>query len=492
MASISKRLYRVHSSVGIVFGLLMYVVCLTGTVAVLIPDMTEWEMPQARVEHSDTIAVDPLVRQIAAEDGDFDAKLVFAELPHDDLPALRLWRPTRPYRSTVDVLPGQDQPIRWTPGWGEFHRRLHTNLHIPGPLGRWMIGFIGVAMLLTLVTGIVSDRGWRSDRMTVRPEKSTRILMADFHKRIGLWALPFSATISLSGALLGLFQIVLAVAAIAAFQGDTESALAAVVGEQTQRAEVRAEMVDIDPLIEDARERLPGPPTFIGLHYYGDENARIAISTRSDTSIADFSEVQYSLTDGHFIRETWSLDQSAGSVAIRGLFDLHYGSFGGISLRVIYFALGSSMSAMAGLGLSLWLRRLALKRKKSGGKTPWLQRFNTGVVAGMPLATAVSFAAVPLVGPHPSAMVLHMGIYFASLILATLFALHAPVRNVAPRMWTATGGLLLGGLVIDAVQQGGALPGQFAASAVLPAIYAFAAGLGVIIIVVARRAHTRG
>ncbi|MCQ9372279.1 PepSY domain-containing protein, partial [Corynebacterium sp. 35RC1] len=83
---------------------------------------------------------------------------------------------------------------------GQTLRMLHVFLFF-GP--RWIVGFLGVAMLVLIATGIVIHRKILAELFTQRWGRSLRVVTSDLHKSAGIWGLGFHILIAGTGAWLG-------------------------------------------------------------------------------------------------------------------------------------------------------------------------------------------------------------------------------------------------------------------------------------------------
>ena len=81
--------------------------------------------------------------------------------------------------------------------------------------GGILVGLIGVALLSSLISGILAHPRIFRDAFHLRLGGSKRLQEADFHNRLGVWALPFHIIISLTGAFLGLTTIIVGVLGMA-------------------------------------------------------------------------------------------------------------------------------------------------------------------------------------------------------------------------------------------------------------------------------------
>ncbi len=104
--------------------------------------------------------------------------------------------------------------------WSDFLLHLHVNLHLPRSWGGFLVGLTGVALLSSLVSGVLAHPRVVRDAFHLRLGGSRRLAEADWHNRLGVWALPFHATLALTGALLGLSTLIVAALALLLYRGD--------------------------------------------------------------------------------------------------------------------------------------------------------------------------------------------------------------------------------------------------------------------------------
>ena len=140
--------------------------------------------------------------------------------------------------SEPDLLylsPQTYEPIPASPSeLGHLLTHLHTDLYLPQPFGRYLVGFAGMAMLLAIIAGIVIHIKWRKEFVMLRPKRSWRLLLTDQHKLLGLWSLPFTFILAFTGTILGLLGLISPILALAAFNGDVEKATVAVLGPESR------------------------------------------------------------------------------------------------------------------------------------------------------------------------------------------------------------------------------------------------------------------
>jgi hypothetical protein len=128
--------------------------------------------------------------------------------------------------------------------------------------------------------------------------------------------------------------------------------------------------------------------------------------------------------------------QDGWSAVTSTLFALHFGSFGGTTIRWAYFLMGLAGAMLFYTGNLLWVE--SRRKERKGGavtqtrSTRILGALTVGVPLGCVAGTAVTLAAAKLVGSGASHG-LHSAIYYAVFVVMTGWALmrapRGPARN---------------------------------------------------------------
>ena len=224
-----------HSALGLAFAALIYVVCLSGTLAVFAYEFQRWEQPDGPTVRGsvspETVAA-ALAAGYAQALADNSAHDMFILAPA--LTGSRLIVSYHDHQTGVEGSWLADAEgrlvMRAKAPWTEFLTHLHINLHLPRTWGMFIVGLTGVALLSSLVSGLLSHPRIFKDAFALRWGGSKRLQEADLHNRLGVWGLPFHIAVSLTGALLGLATLIVGVLALAAYEGDSEKAFATLLG----------------------------------------------------------------------------------------------------------------------------------------------------------------------------------------------------------------------------------------------------------------------
>jgi uncharacterized iron-regulated membrane protein len=91
-------------------------------------------------------------------------------------------------------------------GWGDFVRQLHVRFLYGSFWGRYIVGFFGITLLFSTISGLVIFRRFNAGswKPKLRLQRGARIATADLHKLVGLGSVAFNIVFGLSGAVLGL------------------------------------------------------------------------------------------------------------------------------------------------------------------------------------------------------------------------------------------------------------------------------------------------
>ncbi|MEM6806099.1 MAG: PepSY-associated TM helix domain-containing protein, partial [Bacteroidota bacterium] len=259
--------------------------------------------------------------------------------------------------------------------FAHYIRHLHVRL-FNGLLGRWWVGFAGLALLISTVTGMIIYGGFMKRQFfgAIR-NKNLRVKSADYHKVIGMTTLLFNLMIAITGTWLGiqfLIQPILQVKSPKQFK-RTEKPIS--------KEEDIAYKVDYIQAFEASRELFPDlDPRYIA---YSKDGSRTLTIRGNVPKAAYQNNINYVVLDKEDYRELGRYDirgKSLGDKAYYAQEGLHYGDFGGIWVKLIYSFFGLTSGVLSILGFVLYLERTKSKQKKkvnykTTGKKVWIWTF---------------------------------------------------------------------------------------------------------------------
>lgn len=393
-----KRFYDLHSWSGVIFGLFIYVVAVSGCFALFYHEILAWEDPAKRIE---------LDEQSMNMDGIF-TDWIESHSMDKEVDRLRISYPSYflPYYVTVMRTRDQDghfevHGVRWDPQTGrilptrgdglsfwilDFHRALMWPEALGGFTGGLaVVGLAGAILLLSIASGLVTHRKFLKKFFTLRFGRSEILKWKDSHKILGLWGLPFYAMMAFTGLFLGTVTLIGSFAAILTFGGD-EDALAERLPQEAVvvAAGVPATMLSIDKIGQMTDPDTGAPVTRFLAQAWGDANAELTVSFAVEEGLGRSNMMKIHGVTGERI-DDGQIDQPSMSLQVKdAITTLHFATYGGVALKFLYLALGIALAVMTVLGLVLWL-----KKQRHSGR---LQAVVMGTCLGLPLAYGVIFA----------------------------------------------------------------------------------------------------
>jgi len=404
-----------HGILGLAFAAVIYLVCLSGTLAVFARDLEHWEQPRAPSVAA--IGAEQLDRAIAAARRTTPVgTTLYVTLPTLAEPgaALVAYGPKLEREWAVDA---NGALVRKATPFTDFLLALHIALHLPRTWGEFLVGLAGVALLSSLVSGILAHPRIFKDAFHLRLGGSRRLQEADLHNRLGIWALPFHVVIALTGALLGLSTLIVGVLAMLLYRGDTAKVYAMFVEPPPPVNAEAMPLPSLARLLAEAQQRAPGAELHqLTIERAGRADARVTItSTRlrllvpQDTTIFDAS--------GRVVKDQHPRDLVAGTKILGGVGQLHFGWYGGSPVRLAYGMLGVALCVLTSSGVTIWLAR----RRDKGRAVPLWERLWAGVAWGQPLA--LMLAAVTGIALRGAGAVLWVWLVASLLLVAGAAAL---------------------------------------------------------------------
>jgi len=353
-----KTWFRIHSFTGVITGLMLFVICWSGTFAVLSHELDWLVTPEARIDARAGRAVGYGEIIAAVERLYPEARISRVEAPLYARSALQI----------VADLPGQDSVRIYVDpysghvqgAWSYFNvqrffRSLHMNLFIPY-FGDYFVVLFALTMIVSLVAALYFyQRWWR--RFFVFGS-NPRAFWSEIHKLAGLWSLWFLLVISVTGGWY-LFEM------LRADVGDGKLVYAAAgdFGAQSIPApssDASLQLLPLDTLVERARavrpdlrvESIGFDFSHAGTVYFDGQAGHLLVRDRANQLHLDArsGEVLYEQrADAYPLYWRWSDTADP----------LHFGDFGGLTSKLVWFVFGLLLSLLIYTGTLLHARRLA-------------------------------------------------------------------------------------------------------------------------------------
>jgi uncharacterized iron-regulated membrane protein len=424
-----------HSWAGLFPGWLLYAVFLTGSLTYYRQEIGQWMRPELSGAVADPRAAIHAIDRLRQAGP--DARLWRIDLPTARNPVTEiLWKSEQGgFRSEqLDPRTGQQLRGRETMG-GDFLFYFHFDLNAPGRIGRWLVCFAAIAMLVAIISGIVTHRRIFADFFTFRPRKGQRSWL-DTHNVAGVIALPFYLMISFTG-LVTLTTMFMPWAIQRAYSGDMAAYVRDLMGQGAVVAAVPSagtpvlSGVVVDHVVQSAEQMWHGGRAGrILVDNPSSKSATVTVERRDSDSISyDLPWLRFS-AEGRLIARH---DGDGPAVTTQGwLYGLHLARFSGAGLRFLFFLSGLLGTAMIATGLILWVVK---RRPKSLAPTRPMaaERANVAVIAGLPIAIAALLLANRLLPVNLSG---RMGWEASAFFLSWVAALVNALMMAPARAWT--------------------------------------------------------
>jgi uncharacterized iron-regulated membrane protein len=458
----TKAMVAVHGWSGILLGLLLYAVVLTGTAAVFADEIGAWSAGHVTSRSSFEKPIDATVRRLAAktpakylegvnlfEIGDHRLGAFFHR---DEVDAKGM--PVE--RGIYYQLDGDGRIARTVHGTGDdvfgprnddalssFLVDTHVRLHVPNPWGLLLTGILGLAMLVAAISGLLIHRHLFKDIFTLRTRANPVLGDRDRHSVAGTWSLPFAFILAFTGSFFSFFGTIgVPVVAMAAFSGNVQALSDAVFGNPGAPDPRPAAIGDLDWIMADSVRRAGAAPTFVAIENFGRADAKITSYHNPGAGDIEPVSLLYDGATAAFVHAKPAVGTrpSVGGTLTGIMGPLHFGNFAGLLSKAIWLGLGFAMCYVTFTGMRLWV----VRRKDDTRSFAWLERTLTVVGFGMPFGLVISAAAFLVTMPLGSAVYWTTAAFLIASGLAIMMGIFMP-SNAALSMATkgATGVAML-------------------------------------------------
>ena len=453
-AATIRTFQTVHTWTGLIAGFALFVAFYAGALTVFHDDIALWQNPPWRSARDARVPVDTLIGQLLAQHPETrdDFGIV---LPSDDAhAAYAYWQGKDGARFASASEMARPNDTAGAGDLADFIYALHDSLGLP-VVGLYLMGIVSVLYGLALVSGLLIHLPQLvSDLFAMRVGHNMKRLWQDAHNAIGVLSLPFHIIFAVTGSILCLFTITLAALNVIAFDGKLLGSFAQAVATApvTIASGVPATMRTTEQLIERARTAALATgvtsfrPDYLHYTHYGDRNAVVEVRGLSQHTLGTYGTVALAGKDGRWLATHVGTQHSINGISNSAMYALHFGSYGGRTVRWLYFLLGLAGAFLFYSGNLLWIESRRKRRHvEQPRRTRVMARVTIGVCVGTCLAISGAFAATLLAahGGFNPAIAQPTACY--GLFLASCFyAFSRPIPRAAIELLTTTAALTLG------------------------------------------------
>jgi uncharacterized iron-regulated membrane protein len=360
-----RRLFFLHSWLGLLAGLGLILIGLTGSVlvfkdeldGVLFPKMVKAD-PAGRERLPFDVLLASAKKAVPGHEvmwWDKAREPDRADFVYVVVHGTEIWKGITMNPYTGELLAGPMEREDTITGWA---LSLHYSF-LADHVGEFIAGLCGAMLFFLGITGVWMYRGFWKTLFLLRWGRSARIFFSDFHKMVGITSVAFNLVLGFTGGWWNLRHIIGHM-----FEEEAPE------GAQPQfiTKSHYADTLSIDALVKKAQEAipgftassvsLPGAPE-LGITIYGQAGNGVLTSPYG-------SSVMFDQQTGE-LKEAKDLRQGNVWAKIEDTFrPLHFGNFGGIPVKILWCIGGLTPGILAVTGFIMWWKRRNPTRKKKG------------------------------------------------------------------------------------------------------------------------------
>ena len=336
----------------------MIIICATGTVATVSRELDWLVNPMLRVEQQNLpIAWAQMERKFRSAYPHGDLRYIEAPI-YGNFAAIGLMYNNEKIMRRVFFNPYSGAVIGdlpWYASVQRFMRDLHRFLLMPFNVALYFVSAFGFLLLVSLASGLIVYRKWWRGFFRLRLSKGKRILYGDYHRLMGVWSIWFLIVIGGTGAWYFVERA----------GNDLNRAFVFSSGKIDAEASyaVPSKVIDLSRALELARSEIPDLE--VKLVIFPNSGNGPVTPFRIEGQVGTLlvrhraNQVLVNPLNGRVI-EVWDSRTSPLSKRLFETADpLHFGDFGGLASKLVYFFFGLLTVAMSITGLWMWRRRNA-------------------------------------------------------------------------------------------------------------------------------------
>ncbi len=354
-----KDYFAIHSWIGVQLSIIFFIVCFSGTVAVFSHELDWVFNPEMRASPQKELASKNEI-----------LKLLKTDFPNQHI---TFWEKSREdYLADIIHLENEKGAILYVfanPYTGKiqgsssgtiqrFFRDLHYNLFIPTDIGNYMVLIFGFLLLGSLLSGLKFINNKRKHSLNIGKKNNALAYTKNLHKTFALWSIPFIMLFSISA--IWYFTERANLFSIADFIDDKEIEN---ISMSTTDVENFSYSLDYDDAIEITKREISNF-TF-GSFVISDDYKTIEVRGNSNAKLARYRANRVVIdAKTNTVLFLQKATETNSLMTVNNLIDpIHFGYFGGLFTKAIWFIFGSLICYLAASGIWIYLKRISKNKK---------------------------------------------------------------------------------------------------------------------------------
>ena len=465
-AATLRTFTTVHTWAGLLAGFALFVAFYAGALTMFHEEIDTWALPKAEAAHADSLdRAGDMLKDIVAKHPAASEQIGLtypADHPSHEIAAYWMDKDGWKTQTLADTQPRSTEDHEH--GLADFVYELHYDLGIP-TAGLYLMGVMSVIYGLALLTGLLIHLpNLVRELFALRPGHNLKRLWQDAHNVIGILSLPFHIIFAITGALLCLTSVALLAFNTLAFDGRLMPAFERMTSAMpaVEAKDGHAVMLSPTELAQRARRAAMEAgaadfhPDYMRYMHYGKPGAAAEVRGTSTKTLGEYGMVALDATDGHVLQVQVSGTRDANHATYSAIFGLHFGTFGSLSLRWLYFLLGLAGAFLFYSGNLLYIET---RRKRRQVNQPLKVRAMATATVGVCLGTCFGISVVfvaNLLGSYagyaPTAFV--QPVFFIAVAVAVIWTFVRRPARAAVDLLFATALLSVAVGVLDMILHG--------------------------------------
>ena len=343
-----------HNWVGVFLSVLLFLVCLSGTVAVFHLEFERWEQPH--IQEMDNVSpqvIEKAMDTFLAQNPE-ESHHLYVVFPTSDIPSLVVENDHKAYFADQEGNLLEEESVSFT----QMLVDLHLYLNLPQSWGMILVSALGAIICTLVITGIIAHKRMSKDAFKLRRGGNGQQAQIDLHNRFGLWAAPFHLVIGITGAYFGMAGIILVTVATLNYNGDRDAVVNQiftpdpVLAPQEGKPVIGKAFAQMETLAPEKS------PIFLTVHEVGEPEQFIEIYAKAPNRMI-YAEGYRFDTAGNFVGVAGYEFGEWGKQLVWAMYRLHFGDFAGMTSKWLYFVLGVMLTMLCVSGMEVWLSKKA-------------------------------------------------------------------------------------------------------------------------------------